>query len=88
MHKRGKRRKRNELGIFYIVCGSRIGLLELGGFCCLERKDNGMGIRIYYAGIGCIFLFFLPVMAVIVSRQHKYVFSGILHVCREHLVLV
>ena len=46
------------MGIFYIVCGSRIGLLELGGFCCLERKENGMGIRIYSVGIGCVFLFY------------------------------
>ena len=43
------------MGIFYIVCGSRIGLLELGGFCCLERKENGMGIRIYSVGIAFVF---------------------------------
>ena len=58
MHKREKRRKRNELGIFYIVCGSRIGLLELGGFCCLERKENGMGISNFNVGLFFIFLFY------------------------------
>jgi len=45
-------------------------------------------LLLLFGHIGGIFLFFLPVMAGIVSRQHKYVFSGILHVCREHLVLV
>ena len=46
------------MGIFYIVCGSRIGLLELGGLSGLQRTENGMGIRIYSVGYGGIFLFY------------------------------
>ncbi len=57
MHKRGKRRTRNELGTFYMVCDSCIDLLELGRVCCLERKEAGMDLWIYLVGAGHLFSF-------------------------------
>ena len=43
---------------FYMVCDSRIDLLELGRVCCLERKEAGMGLWIYLVGAGHLFQFY------------------------------
>lgn len=43
---------------FYMVCDSRIDLLELGRVCCLERKEAGMDLWIYLVGAGHLFQFY------------------------------
>lgn len=54
-----KEEERNELGIFYIVCGSRIGLLELGGFAAWKGKKTVWAYGFTLLGLAVFFCFIL-----------------------------
>jgi len=58
MHEREKGRIRNELGTFYTVCDSRIDLLGLGSFYCMERQEAGMDLWFYFVGTGYLLQFY------------------------------
>ena len=46
------------MGTFYMVCDSRIDLLGLGSFYCLERQEAGMDLWFYFVGTGHLLQFY------------------------------